>query len=325
MTAVGRMAGVSQVTVSRALSDPSKVSKDTLNKILEAVEITGFVPNAIAGALASNRSNLVSALIPSLTNIVYSSFIKQFANQMRRHGYQILLSECGFDAKDEEAMIEAHLSRRPDAMILTGVYHTMRARKMLMGAAIPVVEAWDVTETPIDICVGFSHQGAGRSAADYANQAGYRHAACVTANDERALRRQNAFIDRFSSVTGTDVPTVVINSQASIEEGRNGLSKLLETIEFSGRVVFCSSDLIAHGIVIEAKSRGLRIAKDVAVIGFGDQDFAAHIDPALTTVHVDRENMGLVAAHALLRRFESDSTASQVTDMGFEIVARQSA
>ena len=146
MEMVGRIAGVSQVTVSRALSDPSKVSLATLKKVQDAIAVTGFVPNALAGALASRRSRLVSTLVPSITNITYSSMVKTFGEEMRAHGYQIMLSECGFDPEDEEAAIITHLSRRPDAMLLVGTRHTANARKVLLAAGIPVVEVWDITE-----------------------------------------------------------------------------------------------------------------------------------------------------------------------------------
>lgn len=131
MSDVGRLAAVSQVTVSRALSDPSLVSADTLARIHDAIRVTGYVPNALAGALASNRSNVISALVPSITNVVYSSLLHAFSKIMRERGYQLMVAETGFDPLQEEAVIATHLSRRPDAMLLIGVHHTPAARRML--------------------------------------------------------------------------------------------------------------------------------------------------------------------------------------------------
>lgn len=324
MATVGRMAGVSQVTVSRALSDPSKVSAETLRRINEAIEATGFVPNAVAGALASSRSHLVSALIPSITNPTYTSFITEFADQMRAQDYQVLLSECGFDRADEEATIARHLSRRPDAMLLTGINHSAQARRMLLSAGIPVVEIWDLTESPIDLCVGFSHQNAGRESAEFAIGAGYARAATISAYDDRAIRRADAFNQRFAQLGGTPVEARVLDGQASLAAGRAALADLVE--QGAGRidVVFCSSDLIAQGVMIEARERGLKIPADIAVIGFGDQDFAAHLVPPLTTVRVDRGQMGKIAAREVLSRIKSAQDHSDVVDLGFEIVPRRS-
>lgn len=323
MQTVGRMAGVSQVTVSRALSEPSKVSPETLRKVQEAIRVTGFVPNAIAGALASRKSMLVSALVPSISNIVYASMITAFNEGMRAQGYQILLSETGFDAASEEALIATHLSRRPDAMLLTGIHHSPQARRMLLAAAIPVVEVWDISDTPIDICVGFSHVEAGRAVADFVVEAGYDAAACVSAGDERARRRQHAFSDRFKARAGRPALSSGFSDRASIANGRAALVRLLDQ-GFETGAIFCSSDLLAHGVLIEAQARGIAVPGRLAVVGFGDQDFAGHVVPALTTVRVNRDTLGTSAASAMLARMGGAEPAN-VIDIGFEIVRRDSA
>ncbi|QDL94991.1 LacI family DNA-binding transcriptional regulator (plasmid) [Paroceanicella profunda] len=325
MEAVGRLAGVSQVTVSRALSDPAKVSPATMARIREAIELTGYVPNALAGALASNRSKLVSALVPSITNVVYSSMIQAFAAGMRDSGYQIMLSETGFTPTEEEELVAAHLSRRPDAMLLTGIHHSARTRRMLLGASIPVVEVWDITDSPIDLCVGFSHIETGRAVADFAYEAGHRRAGVVSAGDERARRRIDAFSERFTQRSGVAVGQALFPAQASLECGRNGLSRLIDEQGLRDGLVFCSSDLLAHGVLIEAQARGLSVPGEIAVIGFGDQDFGAWTTPAITTVRVDRAAFGHAAAQALLHRFEGRTDGASVIDLGFEIVRRGSA
>ncbi|WP_244515582.1 LacI family DNA-binding transcriptional regulator [Pacificibacter marinus] len=325
MAAVGRLAGVSQVTVSRALSHPEKVSPDTLQRIRDAIEATGFVPNALAGALASKRSHLISALVPSLTNIVYASFIATFSAQLRSHGYQVLLSETGFDTTSEQDLIATHLSRRPDAMLLTGIHHSQQARRSLLGADIPVVEVWDITDSPIDMCVGFNHVDAGRAVANFLYEQGHKNAATITANDERALRRQSAFSETFTQLSGNAVLNSNTGGPASIGAGRRALAHLIDDTGFQRGAVFCSSDLLAHGVLIEARARGLCVPGDMAVMGFGDQDFARDLEPALTTVAIDRLALGSVAAEALLARLVRPDTKQSIFDLGFKILRRASA
>lgn len=320
MADVGRLAGVSQVTVSRALSDPTKVSPATLARIHEAIETTGFVPNAVAGALASNRSHLVSALVPSITNIVYSSLIRSFSERLREAGYQILLSETGHSQEDEEAAVLAHLSRRPDAMLLTGIHHSRETRRKLMAAGTPVVEVWDVSDTPIDLCVGFDHAETARAVADFALGRGYRRAATITATDSRARRRQAAFAERFSAATGAEVADVDIGGPASIAAGRAALSRFDTTGD--PLLIFCSSDLLAHGVLIEAAAMGLNVPDELAIIGFGDQDFAASLVPPLTTLRVDRTELGHQAATALLARLDGQEVAQPVVKIRYEIADR---
>lgn len=319
MEDVGRMAGVSQVTVSRALSDPSKVSRETLDRIHDAIEATGFVRNAVAGALASRKSRLVSALVPSITNIVYASMVRALSERLRAQGYQILLSETGFGEAEEEEAILAHLSRQPDAILLTGIRHSARARRRLLGAGVPVVELWDVTDSPIDMCVGFDHAAAARAAAQFALQRGYRKAASVTAADQRAERRRAAFAGAFGHAP---IPDIDVGGPASIAAGREGLSRLFQSGDPHGGVIFCSSDIIAHGILIEAHARGLSVPGDVAVMGFGDQEFAAFLDPPLTSVRIDREQLGQIAADKILDRIAGRDVPALVTNLDFQIVDR---
>lgn len=325
MATVGRIAGVSQVTVSRALSDPSKVSPLTLKKIEDAIKVTGFVPNALAGALASQQSHLVSALVPSLTNIVYSSVVKTFSQRMREFGYQILLSETGFDLAEEEVFVSRHLSRQPDAVLLTGIQHSAQTRRMLLGAGIPIVEVWDITASPIDMCVGFSHADAGRAVADFAIDAGFAFAGTVTANDERAKLRRNSFTNRFLQKEGQSVFAHDCPGAASIGAGRTALADLIDNQGLKSGIVFCSSDVLAQGLLIEAHARGLKVPGDLSIVGFGDQEFAKDLEPALTTVRVDRELLGRTAADAILARIMGTESPQPVSDLGFEIVRRMSA
>ncbi|MFT6424682.1 MAG: LacI family gluconate utilization system Gnt-I transcriptional repressor [Yoonia sp.] len=325
MAAVGRMAGVSQVTVSRALSHPDKVSPEALRRINEAIKVTGFVPNALAGALASKKSRLISALIPSLTNVVYSSFITSFSEKLREHGYQILLSETGFEQSDEEALISTHLSRRPDAILLTGIHHSAQARRMLLGAGIPIVEVWDITDSPVEMCVGFDHVDAGQRAADFLFDQGNACAATITAQDERARRRQSAFAEQFTRRSGQPVVDANTGGAASIRAGRLALTQLIEHKGLTRGAVFCSSDLLAQGALIEAQARGILVPNELAIMGFGDQEYARDLEPALTTVAIDRTRLGYEAAEALLARIDETGKPAAINDIGFEIVRRASA
>lgn len=324
MEAVGRLAGVSQVTVSRALSNPEKVSPKTLKKIQDAIEATGFVPNAVAGALASRRSKLISVLVPSLTNIVYTSMVKAFTESIAGSGYQVLLSATGFEDGAEEALIAMHLSRRPDAVMLTGITHTARSRMMLLGANLPIVELWDLTDSPIDVCVGFSHQESGRAVGRYAKELGYTKAATVSAGDARAARRNDAFVTEFESEPNNNVTCAVFDETGTLAKGRAGLSNLLDKHDFKNGLIFCSSDLLAHGVLIEAHARGLNVPEDLAIVGFGDQELSRSVEPPLTSVRVDRPALGEAAAKALLDQLEGREAGPRIIDIGFEIIERES-
>ncbi len=325
MAAVGRLAGVTQGTVSRALSDPSRVSPATMARIQDAIRITGFVPNAAAGALASRRSMLIGALVPSITNVMYTTMFRAFSERMQEKGYQFLLTETGLDPVGEESKIALHMSRQPDAIMLTGIHHTPTVRRTLLAAELPVVELWDITDTPIDICVGFSHPKTGRAVADFVADQGYRQTAMIHAGDARALRRMAGFAERIAELGGPPPFEINLHQPASFPLGREGLSRLLAETGFDGGLIQCSSDLLAHGVIVEAQARGLNVPQDIAVTGFGDQDFAAAVEPGITTIRIDYDGLGQCAADTLLMRLRGETPERLVHDVGFEIVRRGSA
>ncbi|MBX2829971.1 MAG: LacI family DNA-binding transcriptional regulator [Rhodospirillales bacterium] len=323
METVGRIAGVSQVTVSRALNDPKKVSAKTMQRIQDAIELTGYVPNMVAGALASKRSKLIAALVPSITNVIYADLMQNFIDVIRGSGYHVLMAETGFSQEEEQAVVATMLSRRPDGVLLTGIHHSTSCKRMLLGAGIPVVEVWDLTENPLDVCIGFSHIKAGETVARYAVQRGYEKSLIVSAGDERALRRKDSFAAQFGQLTGNAPIEILYEAGATIERGRNGLASGLDK-GFEKGIIMCSSDLLAHGVLIEAQARGLRVPKDIAVIGFGNQNFSPFTLPALTTVEVNRPYLGKQAAEALVARIDNKPLPTKSIDIGFEIIERSS-
>ena len=321
---VAKLAGVSPITVSRAVNQPGKVAAKTLEKVNQAIARTGYVPNLLAGGLASRRSRLIAAIIPSVSNSVYAETTCFFSERLRDSGYQVVLGESGFDEEQEESLISAILSRRPDGIFLTGINHSATCRRILMGANIPVVETWDLTPTPLDTVIGFSHQRVGEAVAEYLLLKGYQRIGIVSATDHRAQIRQKAFLETLTKKGMTDVAISVVPVPNSFKLGREGLADLLDK-GFTGGAVFFSSDTLAQGGLAEAQSRGLAIPEDLALVGFGDQPYAAYTFPALTTVKFDRKAIGMRAAEILLEKMNGDYQQENVIDVGFSIIERQTA
>jgi len=319
---VAKLAGVSPITVSRALNQPDKVAPKTLEKVQKAIALTGYVPNLLAGGLASRKSRLIAAIVPSISNSVYAETIKYFSDKLRLAGYQVLLGESGYSEEREESLVAAVMSRRPDGVFLTGINHSPGSRRILVAANIPVVETWDLTPTPLDVAIGFSHEQLGRAVADYLLRKGYQRIGIISATDHRALIRQKAFIDALREQGCSDVAVSNVGVPTNFKLGRDGLANLLDA-GFSGGAVFCSSDTLAQGALAEAQYRNLAIPKDLALIGFGDQPYAAYTIPALTTVRFDRAMIGQKAADALLARINGETVTEKVVDVGFSIIERE--
>jgi LacI family gluconate utilization system Gnt-I transcriptional repressor len=319
---VAKLAGVSRMTVSRALNNPELVNKETLEQIQRVIERTGYIPNMLAGGLATRRSGMVAAIVPSLANSIFVETIQSLADHLWEAGYQLMLGLSGYPATREEALLAAVLSRRPDAICLTGITHSPLSRQRLISSGIPVVETWDLTPTPIDMLVGFSHEKVGEAVAEYLVAKGFRRLGIVSADDERAAARRQGFLSVLAREGIKTVETASVPAPSTLGLGRTGLGKLLDA-GFAPDAVFCSSDVLAHGVLEEARLRRLNVPGQLAVIGFGGLEFSPHTVPALSSVAVDREAIGRRAAQMILDRIENSAAAGGVVDVGFRILERE--
>ena len=321
---VAKLAGVAPITASRALNEPARVSADVLRRVGEAVERTGYVPNRLAGGLASARSRLVAALVPTIAGPVFLTTVQSMTESLAERGYQLMLGQSGYTNNREDALLDAIIGRRPDGIILTGIMRSSQGRKRLLGAGIPVVETWDLTPTPLDMLVGFSHVEVGRAVADFLHAKGRRKFAVISGDDERARRRLEAFKARSRELMLPEVQVAFVSTPTTLRRGRDGLAELLhQSNEIDA--VFCSSDLVALGAMTEARARGIGMPDPVAIVGFGDLDFAADLLPSLTTVRIDGKAIGAHAARFITGRAEGQPAVDRVVDVGFAIIERESA
>lgn len=326
---VAALAGVSAITVSRALNTPGAVSPATLERVRSAIDRSGYVPNLVAGGLASNRSRLVAALVPTVAGPVFLETIEALTQALAEAGCQLMLGQTGYGGLHEDALLNAIIGRRPDGIVLTGLMQSPDGRRRLMASGIPVVEIWDLSPTPLDMLVGFSHDEVGAAVADYLFAQGYRQPALVTANDDRALRRRAGFEKRLAELGVAAVPVCTVPAPSSLAGGRAGFAELRAGHPATD-VVFCSSDVLAHGVITEAQAsgvvlRGAGASGGVAVMGFGDLPFAAFTHPPLSTVRIDGTSIGRQAARFILDRVENRDVGERVRDLGFSIIKRASA
>ena len=324
---VARAAGVSPMTVSRALNQPQLVRPGTLARIQAAVRETGYAKNTAASVPAcSAGSKLVALILPTVANPIFADMVQAASDKLTESGYQLLLGLAGYEVWREEILVETVLSRHPDGIILTGTLHSDNTRKYLQAANIPVVETWDMTSSPIDMLVGFSHEEVGHTVAAKMLEKGYRRFALLTADDPRAGRRHQGLQAALARQGVSLVATDVVPVPASLQLGREGCARLLAAHPQIDLIV-CSSDTLAQGALTEAASRGLRVPAQLAIIGFGDLNFAAHTFPPLSSVRIDGTAIGALAAKAMLQRLAQAPgavDAPKVTDTGFALIERGS-
>lgn len=314
---VAQAAGVSLITASRALGNPARVSAETIARVQAAVAATGYVPNLLAGGLKSSRSRTIAALVPVISVPQFLPTVQTLTEVFDRHGYQLLLGQSGYDRSRERALLHTMVGRRVDGIVSAGLLQPGPETERLRERGIPVVETWDLSDRPVDMGVGFSHLKVGGAVAGFFLARGWSRAGVASADDQRARQR----LEGFEAVIGRAVPRVMVPAPSSLAAGRSALAALLAQ-DPGLRAVCCSSDALAEGVCIEARARGLRVPQDLAVCGFGDAAFAAHLEPALTTVRIDAARIGRLAAEMIVARCDGQAVSPAVVDVGFDIVER---
>jgi LacI family gluconate utilization system Gnt-I transcriptional repressor len=326
MADVARLAEVSVITVSRVLREPDRVAEATRTRVLEAVKTIGYVPNLVASSLKSRRSGIVAAIIPSVAHSIVSEVIRGMNSVLKAEGLHLLLGDSGFSPQEEEELVAAFLARRPDAIYLTGTTHTRNTHQMLDAARIPVIEAGNLTATPIDMSIGYSNHEAAHAMTHALVEQGRRKIGYVgqTGRDivDRVQDRYNGYRDALSRNGIAFSPQLMAEVELSYRGGAAGMTALLD----NGCVVdavFCTSDVIAVGVLFECQRRGISVPGSIAITGMDDQEIASQCVPALSTVKIPRYEMGRRAAEMICARLAGSASETASIDLGFSLVLRE--
>ncbi|MET3598263.1 LacI family DNA-binding transcriptional regulator [Martelella mangrovi] len=313
MADVARLAGVSTMTVSRALKKDGHVSRETRKRILEAVDELGYVLDQSAGSLSSRKTGFVAALVPSLNNSNFSETARGITETLEGTGLQLLLGYTDYSPDKEEQLIQSMLQRRPEGIILTGGAHTLSARRMLVNSAIPVIETWEIPEEPIDSVVGFSNSAVMRDMVKALAAKGYRKFGYIGGTSTRDTRGNMRKIGFLNAIKELDLePGRLISfgvPPISIEQGAQAIVSMLERWPDT-EAVLCVSDLSAFGALMECQRRNIRVPEDIAIAGFGDYEISAFCHPRISTVNVGCHDIGRLAAEKLLREIAGDEAGN---------------
>ncbi|WP_316978466.1 HTH-type transcriptional regulator GntR [Shumkonia mesophila] len=324
---VAERAGVGTMTVSRALRAPDSVSAKLRERIEQAVADLGYVPNRLAGGLASSRTRTVPVIIPSLSNAVFPDIVEGISSVLQRHDLQILLGNTQYSLAAEEALVSTFLSWSPDGVIITGLEHSERTRRMLAAAGIPVVEIVEWGEAPIDMNVGLSHVAAGRAMGEYLIGQGYRRIAFVgpqMERDVRAAKRLEGLRTALAAAGQEGGPALSLDRPSAVRAGGDAVSQLLGEAPDIDAVFFANDDMAVGGL-LECQRRGIAVPGSLAIAGFNGLEFSGEVMPRLTTILTPRHEIGRRAAEMLVARLAGQAVAETRVDVGFTLLRRESA
>jgi len=329
MRDVAREAGVSRMTVSRALREDGPVSKETREKILRIVREMNYVPDQIAGSLTTRKTGFVAVLVPSLDNLHFAGTVQALTEELEILGLQILLGHTDYSPDREEQLVGAMLRRRPEAIVLSYDGHTDRTRTLLEGALVPVIELWEQPENPIAHTIGFSNRTAAADMATALIRQGYRNIAFLGESGDdwtRGAARRAGFRAAMAAA-GLSGHRILQAGRPpmSIEDGAAALPVLLDRFP-DADAIFCVSDAPAFGVLSALKAKGIEVPGDIGVAGFGNFELSRFSVPTISTVVVDPRRIGCAAGQLIGHLLSGDVSAGEACrlDVDTTVELRQS-
>jgi LacI family gluconate utilization system Gnt-I transcriptional repressor len=311
---VSEAAGVSEMTVSRVLRNKGDVSDGTRKRVLEAAKRLGYVPNKIAGALASNRVNLVAVIIPSMSNMVFPEVMTGISQILEETNLQPVVGVTGYRPEKEEKVLYEMLSWRPSGVIIAGLEHSDASRAMLRASGIPVVEIMDVDGTPVDSVVGISHRRAGQQMAQAIIRGGYKRIGFLGTKmplDHRARKRFEGFTEALAKAGIEIADREFYSGGSALLKGREMTEEILRRtpdIDF----LYYSNDMIGAGGLLYLLEKGVDIPDQIGLAGFNGVELIKGLPRELATMDACRLEIGRKAAEIIAARAEASGPSDPV-------------
>lgn len=306
---VAARANVSIMSVSRALRGVEGVSEKKRAEILRIARQMKYVPNSNARSLAVANSNLIGISLPTFAGEVFADILNGMRRTFDSAGYSSVIDTTEYSPEAELNWVRRLVSWQPAGIILTGLEHQPETVELLKASPIPVLEIWDHTDDPIDICVGIDHYKAGQMIGEHAVALGYERPAFVSAprgHDTRADARLAGMRDVFARTKSVSVLSARPMSDNSFSTGFDGTAELLQ--ETAPDIICYLNDHMAFGGLMCCQMRGLSVPEDLGIVGFNQLDLASVLPKKLTTVRTLRRLMGITGATNLLARINGVPT-----------------
>ncbi|MEO6013139.1 MAG: LacI family DNA-binding transcriptional regulator [Devosia sp.] len=320
---VAREAGVSPITVSRALSTPHKVRAATRERVMEAVARTGYVVNSIASTLRSGRSSIVTVFTASLQNPHYANAVQGIFDAFQGSRFHLMFGQTGYSDDIGSEVVESIQTFRPAGVMFTGIVRDEATRNAVRALSVPVVEMWGEHTPAIDMLVGSSIQEAGHLVGQHFVEQGYRQIAYCGHVRSHGGSGLVGFREALQA-SGDSVGYVLTKEDTgTFASGITALNEILAAFPLCDAIFF-GSDLLAAGAILSAREQNIAVPGRVAIAGYGDLDFALHVIPPLTSVTVSDYETGKSAGSMLRRRLEGDTNAEPVRRLSVRLTARGS-
>ena len=306
---VAARAGCSTASVSRVLNQPDQVKDELRARVVSAMRQLGYTPNSAARALRSRRSHIMGIVIPTLNYAMYARLVEGLQQRLAEHGSSLLVAASEYDLRRERDQARVLIERGVEGLVFVGDVHRPVVYRLLESTGTPYVNTYVYRVDGDHPCVGFDNRVVTSEITEFLLGLGHRSfgvISAVTVGNDRAAERV-AGVRTTLERHGLDLkPESVYEHPYAIASGREGL-RYLRSLEQPPTAIVCGNDVLAMGALIECRALGVAVPAQVSIVGFDNLEFAAHLDPPLTTVDVPATEMGERAADFLVGRVTGQS------------------
>lgn len=323
---VAKLSGYSKATVSRAYASPECVKPQTREKIYAAAKALNYTPNAIARAMATKQTENIAFIIhekqyPVVLNPFYSPILEAVLQECTRHGYSAFIST------DHDVRLpngEVYIKKHMDGVILAGQadYQSILSfRKQ----NIPTVLLNNRIDLDNLFCVTADNFNGAVQAMEHLYARGHRKIGLLAGqfSPEIYNARYNGYINVLKKYGLPEDMRFIQDIEPTMEAAEQYISSVLKLPDHP-TAFFCTNDTIAIGAVKAAIRAGLRVPQDFAVVGFDDSENSRIIEPELTTVHIDKQQMGHIAAQKLFDMINGEPIEEYWIDTPTRLIVRNS-
>lgn len=323
---VASLAGVATMTASRAISQPEQVSELLRARVAAAVAELGYVPNRAARSLATAQSNVIVVLVPSLSNAVFTAVLAGIEDALQKDGYQILIGNTKYSDAEEEKLLNIYLQSQPAGILLSGLTHSAKVTQLLASAHMPIVSMMDLADSADRYSVGFSQSQAGYTMTRYLIDKGRKRIGFMGAQlDERTLKRAEGYRQAMREAGLYDARLeMMVADPSTIALGAELVGRMV-AVTPDCDAIFCCNDDLAHGAIYQCQRRGIAVPERLAICGFNDLPASAWMNPSVTTIATPRYKVGFEAASLLRAIIHGETPPQTRIDLGFTLMARESA
>jgi LacI family transcriptional regulator len=324
---IAERAGVTSATVSMVINNKPNISEATRKKVLKIAKDLNYYPNVIARGLATKKSNSIGVIVPNLASSFVVRILQGIKSTNRDIDYTVQLFDTTGQRENESQLFQRLArERRIDGVILIGSTVSDEELRVFRDESVPCVLVARRCETLDSVYVN-NTQGA-ETAVDYLIDKGHRSIACVTAvkqsqhTNDRVAGYQ-ASLDRHGMARNPEL--ILAAEDDDMRDGVEVFSKIRALSPAVTAVFVPAGDMVAIGIVKEAKRNGLRVPEDLAVVGYDDIPAAEVIEPSLTTVRQPKLEMGDHAINMIVDKIEGRESAVKHKELPTKFIVRESA